>query len=51
MKDNNVYRKMDNGRYVPVGIYCGDDRCQTEDLTSFLNFFIVKKLNEKKNGK
>lgn len=25
MKDNNVYRKMDNGRYVPVGIYCGDD--------------------------
>ena len=26
MKDNNVYRKMDNGRYVPVGIYCGDDR-------------------------
>ena len=26
MKDNNVYRKMDNGRYVPVGIYCGDGR-------------------------
>ena len=26
MKDNNVYRKMDNGRYVPVGVYCGDDQ-------------------------
>ena len=26
MKDNNVYRKMDNGRYVPVGIYCGLER-------------------------
>ena len=26
MKDNNVYRKMDNGRYVPVGVYCGDEK-------------------------
>lgn len=25
MKDENVYRKMDNGRYVPFGVCCEPD--------------------------